>query len=89
MYFKVKIILIYGILLSIIKLSKSQESPGCNRLEEKLNLSDVQKDRYNLKDCGGIHDTEGPTNISGGRDNVKRYAITRVSWLLPNIINKP
>ena len=81
MYFKLKNILIYGIILSIIQLSKSQGSPGCNRLEEKLNLSDVQKDRYNLKDCGGIHETEGPTNISGGRDNVKRYAITQIQYL--------
>ena len=52
-------------------LSKSQGSPGCDSLNEKLDLNDIQKGQYKLKDCGGIHDKEGPTNISGGRDNFK------------------
>ena len=85
MCFKMKIIFSYGIIFTIIHSTNSQSrSKDCKRLEEKLNLTDVQKHRYHLEKCGGIHDTEASENISGGRDSVKRYRITRVSLLLPS-----
>ena len=88
MCFKMKIIFIFGIILTIIHSSTSQgsrsQSQGCERLEQKLNLSKVQKRRFDLEKCGGIHDTEASENISGGRDSVKTYGITRVSLLLPS-----
>ena len=79
MYFKIRIIFIYGVIIIISDLPTSQGSKDCDRLNEKLDLTDIQKLRYNLKKCGGIHDTEGSPNISGGRDKVKRFHITRVS----------
>ena len=83
MYFKIRNIFSYGIIFTIIHSTNSQSRfKGCERLEEKLDLTDLQKRRYDLEKCGGIHDTEASENISGGRDSVKTYPITRVSLLL-------
>ena len=48
-YFKTKIMFIYGIILIIIQLPALEASRGCDRLEEKLNLDDAQKRKFNLK----------------------------------------
>ena len=52
---------------------------GCDRLEEKLNLNKAEKSRFHLNKCGGIHNRPSPSNISGPRDKVKRFEITKVS----------
>ena len=40
---------IYGIILITIQLPALEASRGCDRLEEKLNLNDSQKRKFNLK----------------------------------------
>ena len=77
-----KIIFIFGVIFTIIHSSTSQgsRSRGCERLEEKLNQTEVQKRRFNLNQCGGIHGIRATGSISGSREDVKRTAITQVSF---------
>ena len=85
MYFKIRNIFSYGIIFTIIHSTNSQSRfKGCERLEEKLDLTDLQKRRYDLEKCGGVHDRRGRPDISGGREKVKTYEITRVSLHLPS-----
>ena len=80
-----KIILIHGIILTIFHVPTLLGSRGCELLEEKLNLSDSKKDELHLNQCGGIHGIDALSQISGGRERVRRYEITQVSSLLPSI----
>ena len=79
MCFNIKIILIFGVIFTLVHLPTSQGSSGCDRLEEKLNLNKAEKSRFHLNKCGGIHNRPSPSNISGPRDKVKRFEITKVS----------
>ena len=80
-----KIILIHGIILTIFHVPTLLGPRGCELLEEKLNLSDSKKDELHLNQCGGIHGIDALSQISGGRERVRRYEITQVSSLLPSI----
>ena len=79
MCFKMKVIFIYGVVLTIFYIPTLQGSRGCDRLDEKLTLDEAKKIKLNLKQCGGIHGIDVDGQISGSRENVKRYPITQVS----------
>ena len=80
----IKIQLIYGIILAMVNFPTSQGSRICDLLEERLNISDTQKDKLNLNQCGGIiHDEIDALLV--GRRSFRRYQITKVSFLLPSV----
>ena len=81
MCFKLEIIFIYVAIITIIQLPQLKGSRSCDKLEEKVNLSDAKKQQLNLEQCGGIHGIDAPSHISGGREKAKRYEITQVSHI--------
>ena len=82
MHFKMKVIFIYGVVLTIFYMPTLQGLRGCDKLDEKLNLSKAKKRQLNLKQCGGTHSIDADGQISGGREKVKRYETTQVSSFL-------
>ena len=81
----IKILCIYGIILATVHVPTLQGSRRCDSLEEKLNLSDTEKDKFNLNQCGGIHGIHALSQITGDRKAVRVSQITQVISLLPCI----
>ena len=55
MCFKLEIIFIYVAIITIIQLPQLKGSRSCDKLEEKVNLSDAKKQQLNLEVCFKSH----------------------------------